>query len=419
MHKISTFKDTLNMKLKELEKIRDEFLVSFPLPKILKDFNELIELKNKLYRYIYSDSFKNLKFPVTNVELKNQDWYQTELMYYYARQGLAPSNPLKVIYGIEKETGNKVSGFFTTCCQSANWSVLYTIWKGYSIKMFDKPHEAFFETAMILRFFNLDKNITISNVVHVDSSFEFYEFPSSLSDEQICFVDTTCIHKGNKELNEFIIKGLDNGWKVILTRSHLKLDSLGAEYGQLGSITILNEDRFPIPNNDPNFNFIEEQTFKLSLWKVISTHSYFAKIDMIYPFMSSSLINSLISKKEQRLINNYETILKELTKHKIEIVNHKNNIFISFETQYLSSELSDFMVKKNRYITSIREKIGLPIYYSDSFGFDFCTVTAYSVKNKNGVNKIQCRLSIGDLYEADLNDSVKLFPSIINKLRNH
>jgi hypothetical protein len=72
--------------------------------------------------------------------------------------------------------------------------------------MFQQSHEAFFETEMILRYFNLGNNEGIDNIVYVDSSSVCYEFPLVISKEQICIVDTTCIHKGNKELNDFIIK---------------------------------------------------------------------------------------------------------------------------------------------------------------------------------------------------------------------
>jgi len=417
MSRISNFKNTFEMKLLELKEIRDEFLPYFELPEKLDNHDVLISIKNSLYRHIQSDSFKKIKFPVTNVGILPQDWYGIKLNYFYARQSIGPLNPLKVIFAIDGAESENASTYFTTCCQSANWSVLYTIWKSYALNMFENPNEKFFETAMILRHFNLEQNGEIDNVVYVDSSSETYEFPTKILEEQICIVDTTCTHKGNKELNDFIIKSLKMNWKVILTRSHLKLDSLGAEYCQLGSITVLNEDLFPEPKNDPNFNYMEPQTFKSALKNAISSHSYFARIDMIYPFLGSSKINTLINKKEKRLYSNYQAIKNELVNKNSDLIFHKNHIFITFETEYVSSELTDFIISKNKFLKNMREKIGFPIYYSDSFGFDFCSVTAYSVKRKEGVGGLLCRLSIGDLDEKDLNESMSLLPMIIKKLR--
>ena len=418
MSRISNFKNTLEMKFLELKEIRDEFLPDSELPEKLDNHDVLISIKNSLYRHIQSDSFKNIKFPVTNVEILPQDWYGIKLNYFYARQAIGPLNPLKVIFAIEGTEEKNVSAYFTTCCQSANWSVLYTVWKSYALNMFENPNETFFETAMILRHFNLEQNGEVDNIIYVDSSSETYDFPAKILEEQICIVDTTCIYKGNKELNDFIIKSLKKNWKVILTRSHLKLDSLGVEYCQLGTITILNEDQFPTPKNDPNFNFNEPPSFKMALRNVISNHSYFARIDMIYPFLGSSMVNKLISKKEERLIKNYNCIMEELDKNKTNVTYHKNKIFITFETDFLSNELSEFLKIKNKYITSIREKIGFPIYYSDSFGFDFCSVTAYSMKRKSGIDGLLCRISIGDIDENDLKDSVSIFSMIIKKLRS-
>lgn len=406
------------MKFLELKEIRDEFLPDFELPENLENHDVLIAIKNSLYQHIHSDSFKKIKFPVTNVEILPQDWYGIKLNYLYARQGIGPLDPLRIIFAIDGTEKENASTFFTTCCQSANWSVLYTIWKSYALNMFKNPNEAFFETAMILRHFNLEKNGEVDNIIYVDSSSGTYEFPSSIGEEQICIVDTTCIHKGNKELNSFIAESIKNKWKVILTRSHLKLDSLGVEYCQLGTITILNEDQFPLPKNDPNFHFTEPPTFKSALRNVISNHSYFARVDMIYPFMGSSIINRLIRKKEERIIKNYNCIKEELIKSETNVTYHKNKIFITFETDFLKSELSEFLIIKNKYITTIREKIGFPIYYSDSFGFDFCSVTAYSMKRKSGIDGLLCRISIGDIDVHDLKDSVSIFPMIIKKVKS-
>lgn len=422
MAKLSNLEVQLKDKLDELTIIRDLYLKEFELPKSLSDFDEFIELKNYLYQSIRGAVYKNIKFPVTHLKFARENWFETELTYLYSRQGIQPINPLFALYTIEEKFDeSKVEGFFTTCCQASNWSVLNAINIAYGLDEITNIKDIFFETHDILK--NLrGNNVKTSNkgigisLNYIDSSSEDYEFPKSVAESEIVIVDTTCIMKTNKELKKFIKESIKNSWKVILTRSHLKLDSLGAEYGLLGSIVLISPDDFPLPNAKKEYD-LENIRFQMVLHKTISCHSNFASLELIYPFLSNKKINKLISERENRLQKNYKKIKEAIEESGEEVTFYKNNIFFTFTSNWEAKDQVEFKVKKNKYICLLKSKTNFPIYYTDSFGFDFVSVTAFTEQHRKNKKGITCRVSIGDLNTEMLEQFCKLVPIIIKNLK--
>jgi hypothetical protein len=414
MKKSFKLSETLAIKLGELTELRNSRLPSFALPVTIYSFDELISIKNKLYQALRSEIYKNIKYPVTNLGFGREDWFGTKIQYHYTRQGLQPLSPLVSLYGLSEKFNELGTGFFTTTCQSANYSVLFSLLTGYDVGAFSKTNRMFFETQDILRYIKskpLDDGPV--KVKYLDSSAESVQFPESVENEEIIIVDTTCFFKGDQTLTSFIKKSLLNKWKVILTRSHLKLDGNGAEYGLLGSIVLLSEFEFPVTK--PSISFCKtEISFPLLLQKVISSHSYFSTLESIYPFFELVTFNKQINDRAKRSAINYGLLRSSLLNLGLRFYDH--NLFITFETNCSSAEISDYQIKSNQYLCSIRNKIGFPIYYVDSFGFDFFSVTAFpDYESQNDL--LTCRISIGDLSLGDMEGALKVLPTIISNLK--
>lgn len=396
-------------------KIRDSFVPSYKLPDKLLSYDEVIEAKNRLYREIKSESIKKVRYPVTHLGKCIENWYNQEVVYMYSRQGIFSENALKTLYGFDIKEEDDVRAHLTKSCQAANWSVLYSLVRAYNTNFDVNRDLVFYETLEILKLIGVAQNdLDGVKVNYIDSSSKDYALPESVEENEIVVIDTTNLYRGNINLERFVQSAIKEKWKIILTRSHLKLDSLGCEYGMLGSITIISQDEFP--KRKLKFKQIATVNFYKYVQGVLSAHSYYANIEDVYPFFNTQSLDELYDSRFKRLINNYKALSDELNENSIifDIFEHK--VFLTLTTDIDADKIEQFLFDKNLYLTKIRKKTNIPIYLTDSFGFDFFSVTAYSGIRKAGVDKLIVRISMGDMDENDFSKIVKNFSSIAKQL---
>ncbi len=81
-----------------------------------------------------------------------------------------------------------------------------------------------------------DKILLVDSSI-ADGSFSFLNSDDPQRYKLVLF-DTTCFWSRSGRINRLFNRFIENGLPVLLVRSHTKLDSLGVEYGRLGSIVL-------------------------------------------------------------------------------------------------------------------------------------------------------------------------------------
>ncbi len=195
-------------------------------------------------------------------------------------------------------------------------------------------------------------------------------------------IDSTCWDSENPLLSQIL--ELTKNKIVFLTRSHLKLDCLGAEYSLLGSVTLLTE---------PN----QELTNLLIM--SISMVGGYPSIDDIYPFLSSPEHRVLtrertkrIQKNTERLFHFTEKLLPKREDLKLARFTHDLYFMIEFEPNGKNWAL---LLEKWR---SLGGSIG---HTCDSFGFDGFTL-AHFIQNCRPVRQHVIRFCGSDLPDDEM-----------------
>jgi hypothetical protein len=173
---------------------------------------------------------------------------------------------------------------------------------------------------------------------------------------ELLIVDTTCWDAAGDE-----IKLLEKEIKkrpLICLRSHLKLDSLGAEYGSLGSIVA------HFPGESEIVQDITTQGRLIGAW---------SDIDSVYPFLLDADFHLVNSKRNRRLRAAGARISEGLKKTKlpkgITLQEFSHGLF--FYLEFSKDSYPEESSLKLERLAKLLKEAELPFMEADSFGFDF------------------------------------------------
>ena len=206
-----------------------------------------------------------------------------------------------------------------------------------------------------------------TRVVLIDSSVSvgLGEFRLSSCIDAVLF-DTTCLAQSSSRIASAIEWALQRRMPMLLVRSHAKLDSLGIEYGRLGSIVLLR------PRVDAQRRWIEALPRAIAdsirLYGVAAIPAHFP------PFSGTKEYRRCSRARTASIIRNTRRMAQRLSEvlparsvrrfqHALYVGLVPERIFALKDVKRLAGDLCSALAQD-----------GLPVKHAGSFGFDFVAV---------------------------------------------
>lgn len=420
----------LQLKISELSKIAPGKNLGFLMES--SSHLDLFKRKKEVIVKCRSD-FVNSK-SITNLERKNIALGDLEFSYDYQRQGVFLENlERELIY----QTNSSINPDFTILTnsgQSAGYALFQffqSCWRGEKeINLFNKNnyHESFdafsrllklrytrFEENQFLNFFDSGVSQECLKELILQKSFK----------DKVLIIDTTCYDLSDKDLRFSLDRLLRDGATIFLTRSHIKLDCLGSEYGLMGSLVgyntknILDQVDYSIFNEGCALDYYGRD-LKGILNKLISLTGGHVRIGDIYPFIESKDFRNMASSRTERIRKNcsdVESLAKEILDSAFLITTYEHKLFFLLDINgALSEEELAKILFKTTYMTKRK------MFFCDSFGFDFPNITRLFLNNsylatERGPSSFKFRISPGDVPAHMSNSNLNTFETFFRSLK--
>ncbi len=402
----ANLKESIALKQAELSLLANLCNSNDAVPVKIKDYDSFIKLKSHLMRRLRAHAYLANTYPNSNYENHHTEWYGFKLQHKYSRQGdpLIGKGQLKALYPIAISPIPS-QGYFFSSGQAANLTIISVLNTHYGLTPQFVGARGYFETLEILN--ALAKTRGKKKYLYFDSAsadFDWQKIFESL-DHHVLVLDTTCIDRYDQNLGHLFKKISKLKSPVILVRSHLKLDSFGVEYGALGSAIVLNPDAFPSllrTKNEPN----PLKTIQGAIKSVGGVLGNFPSIDSIYPFLTSPEIGARNVARLARIRANNLSLSKFLTKQGKDVELRPHGYFLELRRVGMGKSRVAMAASKLRLVTDF------PVYYSDSFGFDFSAVTTY--RDYHSKKDYEClRIAAPDLVPGEFEENYWLYDRLV------
>ncbi len=373
--------------------------------------SDTLQEKMRLMRLLASKQRLQAPLVLTNIKREVIQVNHYDYVTDYSRQGgeFLSDQQLAIFYpGISEDLKQwQGKGYFLKNGQSANYITLMILTALGDDVSFNIPARSiYFETDAIL--FYLQKRsyrpAAEKQGLFIDSgSLTLPVFkPQDLAKFSVIIFDTTCLGTQDTRLHNMLKVLSESGKTVILTRSYIKLDSLGVEFGGLGSLVVLSPEAFelslPSEIGDPHCPL---DKFVRKMTSLVGVHSQ--PYD-IYPFMHDPAFLALNQARVQALRRNmprveqaisYALKYHGLTDLSVESYEHQLYCKVRLKRGIAGRFESTF--------SKFKEACGVPAFNSDSFGFDFMCVCSF----KNSLGEEFVRITS---FDAEVDDqSLKSF----------
>lgn len=255
------------------------------------------------------------------------------------------------------------------------------------------------ERIKVIQYDDVDRESVENHILYVDSySQEPFSFNSAdMNTIRLVVVDTTCWSADSINDESFFSIYSELKCPLLLVRSHVKLDSLGMEYGQLGSVTTL----CPIDVSTEVLDFIIEL--------VNVCHDYITVFGILAnplsfgPFFGREC-QSVAESRVIRIRKNNVVLGEHFKKDDNCIVKvYRHELFLTIKQPSVPDEMLALGYAET--ITDTLEKI-LPTRIASSFGFDYMTIFSF-LDDESGLWGL--RVCAGDVPESNLKAWATLF----------
>jgi hypothetical protein len=204
--------------------------------------------------------------------------------------------------------------------------------------------------------------------------------------------DTTCFSAGSGRIRRVLSWADRRRIPVVLVRSHTKLDSLGVEYGRLGSAVFLTSKGLTAAQDERLMALASEMRNAVRLFGGAALPAHFPPYvgAKSYPVLTSKRIAAIL-RNSRRTGRHFASALPGSTAelhfaHGLYVTLASDRLVDEQQARQVAAELADDL-----------RKSGLPLRHAGSFGFDFGAAEWFY---HNIGNRYAVRIAVADLPTA-------------------
>lgn len=231
-----------------------------------------------------------------------------------------------------------------------------------------------------------------SRIMLLDSSASASAFDAGLqstkSAPDFLIFDTTCFSSASGRIRWVLGRARELTIPVVMVRSHTKLDSLGAEYGRLGSVTFVNWER-NVPRGSKLRELPVETRNAVRLLGGAALPAHFP------PYIGAPLYRELTNKRIAAILRNsrrasryFATALPGLTAE----LHFVHGLYVTIGSQQPLDEATARRTAAE--MSNDLARTGLPIQHAGSFGFDFAGAEWF---HNPTTDRYSIRIAVSDL----------------------
>ncbi|MBV9776959.1 MAG: hypothetical protein JO143_07915 [Acetobacteraceae bacterium] len=216
--------------------------------------------------------------------------------------------------------------------------------------------------------------------------------PASAAAADLLVFDTTCLATSSGRLARVLRRADEAGLPSVLVRSHTKLDSLGIEYGRLGSVVLLVPPRVTPERRRYAERLAQEVADAVRLFGAAAVPAH------LPPFVGGAHWRRLCRQRVARIIRNNRRAARRLSAllpGPWAARCYQHGLFLTLDPGTEQNENEARSVASA--LAHALHEAGLPVRQAGSFGFDFAVIDAFPAV---GSERFILRLAVADLPGA-------------------
>jgi len=213
------------------------------------------------------------------------------------------------------------------------------------------------------------------------------ELGPRLREADLVVFDTTTFAAGSGRIGRFLRWARRARVPAVLVRSHTKLDTLGIEYGRLGSATFVTFPEVPLRKLARCRRLVREMRDAVRLLGSAALPAHFC------PFVGSPRYRELSSRRTASMLRNGRFLTNGLVAAfgAPSIRRYSHGLFVGLVPQRTWSD-ADATAEAGRMAAFLR-RLGIPVRHAGSFGFDFLAIDGFF---DTGADRNVLRLAFAD-----------------------
>jgi hypothetical protein len=226
-------------------------------------------------------------------------------------------------------------------------------------------------------------------MVFLDSGVPAHFRVPDLNGCDLLIFDTTCFATSSGRVRAAVSRARAAHIPIIMLRSHTKLDSLGIEYGRLGSVVVI------VPPGVPAERRGLAERLAAAMQTAVRLFGAAAVPEHLPPFAAEPEWRALYRDRVALVIRNNRLAARALAaslRGRAKVRCYQHGLFLTLDLGVAWSE-AEARDQAEQLADALRDT-ALPVRHAGSFGFDFVVVDGYPAAEDN---RFVLRIGFGDL----------------------